>query len=143
MSLKNAKPGAMSVGHYQISSIPWVTSSQLTGGKPASSQYDLPRLSRFVTLKNTSKSSGQTYTAQFALGFTSGAFANAGDTLHEHAYYLGNEEEVTFDIRVDSFFLSASKGSPTFSILAGLTMIGNDMQPRLTGSLGGAYSGVG
>ena len=43
MSLRNPKPGAMSVGDYQISSIPWVTSSIVSStGKIA--RFELPRL---------------------------------------------------------------------------------------------------
>ena len=147
MSLKNAKAGAMSVGHYQISSIPWVTSSILGASQPHGvRQFDLPRLSRFlhVNLTNPDNMQGSVpHDARLAISFTSGGMDITHNRQFPHFFELVPNQQVTLDVRVDRFFLSASKGSPRFSVVAGLTMIDTDMQPQLTGSLRGAYSGVG
>jgi len=146
MSLKNAKAGAMSVGHYQISSIPWVTSSILGANQPHGvRQFDLPRLSRFLYINLTSADNQQTapHDARLAISFTSGGMDPTHNRQFPHFFELIPSQQVTLDVRVDRFYLSASKGSPEFSVVAGLTMIDTDMQPQLTGSLRGAYSGVG
>ena len=146
MSLKNAKPGAMSVGHYQISSIPWVTSSILGASQPHGvRQFDLPRLSRFLYINITSPDNQQTvpHDARLALSFTSGGLDITHNRQFPHFFELVPNQQVTLDVRVDRFFVSASKGSPRFSVVAGLTEIDTSMQPTLTGSLRGIFSGVG
>ena len=142
MSLNNAKPGAMSVGHYQISSIPWVTSSNITG---KIARFELPRLSRFLTITLHTPDSKNTIPIdhQVALGFTSGGLDVTHTREHQNFFLINAGQTFTLPVRTDRFFLSASKGTAGVSICAGLTMIDTDMQPIMTGSLKGVYSGVG
>ena len=81
---------------------------------------------------------------RLAIAFTSGALdTNNNARVHQNFILVNGLNSITMDVRTDRFFLSASKGAPAFSCLAGLTMIETGMQPIMTGSLEGVYSGVG
>jgi hypothetical protein len=149
MSLKNPKPGAMSVGHYQISSTPWLTSSVWNSfssniGVAGTWRFDFPSVSRFIRVANHAAS-----TSEFCVGFTqNGILAASGTDGGDHigAKYLTikGTSSVQLDMRCTKLFVSGGNGMDggAFDVVAGLTEIPGNMM-SLSASNGGSQSGAG
>ena len=148
MSLKWPEPGQLDIGLYQVSSIPWVTSSAVAGKETL--QYDFPKVTRFVTVKNISADA----TTRLAVGFSANGIAPgtngvASSATTRAAYFtLKKDEELTLPIRVKTLYLSATVGEDPgraipFNLVCGLTEISHNQFPILTGSNGGSQVGVG
>lgn len=113
MSLNNPVWGEGYVPAYQISSTPYVTSSNITLGQIK--EISFGSVTRFVTVKNTGASA-----TQLAVGFTQNGFAPANSNY----FLLSGSESFTAEVRVDRIFLSGSSGaSTTFTVFSGLTPI--------------------
>ena len=147
MSLKWPKPGQLDVALYQVSSVPWLTSSVVQPEETL--QYEFPQVTRFVTVRNVSGDS----TTRLAVGFSAngvkpGGAGIPGAATTRAAYFtLKGDEELTLPIRVKTLFLSSSVG-PTdqvlpFNVICGLTEIGHNEFPELTGSNGLSQAGIG
>ena len=149
MPLDNPHLGPSDVPTYQMSAVPYVTSS-LGGLVPINSaasplRVRLPSVSRFVVVHNT----GDT---PIRVGFTangvtaSGSFAGSGDNRAKDRNYFilsGNQTTGRLELRCkDLFFMSDSRNKTSdVSILAGVTPISITKFPVLTGSDG--YEGIG
>jgi len=133
MSLHWAPPGEFNVGNYQVSSIPYLTSSQLSAGETREIQF--PRVTRFVFLQNNS-AAGNT----IAMGFTENG-TKGNPTSNTNNFVVAGGGSVKLDLRLKSLFLSASAGTAEFSLVAGLTEIQPEMLGLLSGSRG--YKGIG
>ena len=95
---------------FQISAIPWLTSSTVPAG--STSEYTFPCVTKWLTVKNN----------------TAGSVAAVGVTLNgvektSNFFYLIAGESVSLDWRVVRMFVSSSSGSPNVSVIAGLTTI--------------------
>ena len=149
MSLKNPKPGAFSVGHYQVSAMPWLTQSNWKTGNSNTTEtgtyrIDFPTVTRFIRVANKA-----TTTATLNVGFTLHGIkvasgTNGGDHIGNHFISISESDSVQFDIRCTQLFLSGANGmdGQTYDILAGLTEIPGNMM-SLSASNGGAQSGAG
>ena len=158
MSFKHPRPGPNFVPAYQVSGIPFVTSSA-SGEVPQADNtkapiaVNFPCVTKFVTVNNTG-------TNDLRVAFTlSGSYAPSEvtennvtlSTNHPRNYFIIREQEaggsmqsVTFDVRCKSiFFLADNTGTTDFSLLAGLTSITGSQFPTLTGSIDGTDSFVG
>jgi len=129
MSFNYPPQGEYFVPAYQLSAVPFVTSSTLALGQIKEIRFS--HVSRFITLKNTT--AGTT----LAVGFT----ANGLAPTSANYFVLSGSESFTGEIRASSVWLSGSSGSSTFSLAAGLTLIPTGTMLHLTASNG--YSGVG
>ena len=128
MSINNARPGFGFVPEYQVSAIPWVTSSNVNGLK----RHDFKKVSMFVTVKNISGPSS------LRVGFTQLGVQGT------NYFPLASGESFSGDYRIKSIYLSSSSDI-TYSIVAGMTMIDAPMMPDLTGSINGdeSFDGIG
>jgi len=115
---------------YQISAVPFVTSSNITLGQIKEIGFDL--VSRFLIVKNTGASS-----TVLAVAFTQNGLKPANSNY----LFLSGSETFTAEIRTDRVFLSGSAGAPNFTLVAGLTYVPVKNFLTLTGSNG--YEGVG
>jgi hypothetical protein len=125
MPLNNPTPGPNSVAEYQVSAIPWVSSSSgLTGIQ----RFSFPFVSSFLVIKNTSAA------GNISVGFT---YAGVGGA---NGFSLAPNESFAGELRVNQLFVS---GSATYNvgIIAGLTTILAKDFPILTASAG--FQGVG
>lgn len=114
---------------YQLSGIPWVTSSTVALGEIK--EHVFPLVTRFFTVQN--KMSGSV----LAVGFTrNGLLPVSGNFL-----YLSGAEEFSSELKVDRLFLSGAAGNPQYTLLAGLTCIPPRNFSIVTASSG--YEGVG
>lgn len=122
MSLNHPRPGPQSVSEYQVSSLPWVTSSVVLTGVTKEESFNY--VSRFVTVKNVG-------TNPLAVAFSSTGHA-AGKSI-----VLTQNETFTAEIRVKSLWFTCTSGpSSNYQLFAGLTLVPKEFFPALTGSMG-------
>lgn len=130
MSLSNPVLGEGYVPAYQISPIPFVTASSLSATQTKS--YEFQSVSKSLFVQNLS-AAGNT----LALSFTENGLKPANSNF----ITLGSGQSFSQDLRTTKIFVSASVGTPSFQIFAGLTNIPVKNFLTVTGSNG--YSGVG
>ena len=126
--LNNPRPGFNLTAEYQVSAIPWVTSSNVTGVK----RHDFYKVTKFVVVKNNSGP------GTLRVGFT-----NLG-VQGSNYFELAAGESFAGDFRVKTVYLSSS-ANVSYSMLAGVTMIDASMMVEITGSINGtgSFDGVG
>lgn len=130
MAINNPSMGEGYTPAYQISAIPFVTSSTVALGQIKSIQFGY--VTRFITIKNTGAAG-----SVLAFGFTE----NGMRPENSNCYFLSGSESFTGELRTTQLYVSGAAGSSTYSLVAGLTYINaRDFVP-ITGSNG--YSGVG
>jgi hypothetical protein len=127
-----AQPGYGSVPEYLVSSLPYVSASDLV----ANTTYEirLPYVSRFLVIGNH----GGTGT-HLRVGFTKNGVENG------KYFQLDGGDKVQLDLRVSVFYLRP-ENNITATFCAGLTAIPAKYAPVLTGSVSGtngAWQGVG
>lgn len=130
MSLNNPVLGEGYVPAYQISPVPYVTSSNVTLG--ATKSYTFPCVTKSIFVQNTAASSNV-----IAVAFTQNGLLPANSNF----LILSGGQSLSQDVRTSALFISGSAGTSTFGVLAGLTSIPVKNFLAVTGSNG--YSGVG
>jgi len=108
------QPGFNFTPAYQISGLPYVTSSTATG---APSKIEFPYVTKFITIRADG--------AAIQIGFT------ANGTLNSNHFTVGNNEVLTMEVRVKEMYVS---GTSDFHVIAGLTGIPTASIPTLTSS---------
>tara|TARA_Y100000592_G_C5392960_1_gene279188 strand:+ start:121 stop:561 length:441 start_codon:yes stop_codon:yes gene_type:complete len=146
MALGNPFMGPGDVPSYQMSAIPYVTSSGTTEVSTSAVKVTFPNVTRFIVVQNTSNN-------PMKIGFTKNGVEGKGASVsgsaheqtadHDNSFMLlGGVTTGRLELRVkEIFFVNAGGGDAGFSLLAGITPIKNTMFPTLTGSSG--YIGVG
>lgn len=125
MSLNNPAMHEGFVPAYQVSAVPFVTSSAVT----TVSEIEFPFVTRFFNIQNTSS-------IPLRFGFTElGVKGTNYFVIPSGSNYEG-------EIRTDRLFVSSSTGaSISYSVIAGLTGVPNRNFLTITGSNG--FAGVG
>jgi hypothetical protein len=139
----NTSPGASFVPAYQVSGIPFVTSSAATEVTATPICVKLPAVSRFISVFNLHS------TAQLRVGFSNNGIQGNGLVSGSSApgaanYFIvgGGSSTGVLDIRCkEIWFMRDAGDSVGFSLMAGLTGIKPSEFPILTGSSG--IKGVG
>lgn len=130
MSLNHPYQSEGYVPAYQISAMPFVTSSNISLGQIK--VIDFEYVSRFITVKNTGATSS----------VLSVAFSENGlKSSNSNYFFLSGSESFSGEIRASKLFLSGTSGAPSFTIFAGLTTIHSRLLTPITASNG--YPGVG
>lgn len=132
MGLYFAKPGWNHVGEYQLSGLPWVTSSIAT---TSPTQIEFPMVTRFIQIQNLGA-------VALKLGFT-----QAG-VYGTNYWSVASSASFTAELRIKELFLQASSGSLSYQLLAGLTTIPSYEAPYLSATVpvsqsGFMYNGIG
>jgi hypothetical protein len=116
---QHPKSGWNSVAEYQISSLPYATSS--TAGSSAPYYLGFPYVTSFIFIKNT----GTNY---LNVGFTqNGVIGGQKFSIPPSGSY-GDR------FRIKDLYLMANSGSTNFEVIAGLTFIETNKMPVLTAS---------
>ena len=110
---KFAKPGLNSVGQYQLSGIPYASSS-IVVTNTAVTEIEFPTITKFVTVINAHSGSSSPLRV---------AFSSQGAQNDKNHFLLDNGESYTGEFRVKSIYLSGDSAASTASVIAGLTMI--------------------
>ena len=134
MSINHPKPGLGFVPEYQVSSWPYLTSSNLaTAG--TIHRHDFPGVTRWIAVHNN-ESGGSS--KNLAISFTENGFKPAFSNFYIlHA----SEQTERWEVKCTSLFVSASHDNISYSLAAGYTAINPDQFPILTGS--NEFLGVG
>jgi hypothetical protein len=131
MPLDVQRAGINSVVEYQASALPWVTSSTAS---TAVTEYNLPKVTKFVTVTNHGSSS-----QQLRLGFTRNGVS--GVSSQQYYYMIDGGQALTFDVRVKALYVRADGGTISYSLMCGLTTIDSNLMPTLSGTLPSGDSG--
>jgi hypothetical protein len=132
MGLHNPVINEGYVPAYQMSAVPFVTSSVIQTGEII--EIIFPQVTRFFNIQNL----GTNSTDEIAIAFT----LNGLKTANSNFISLGKSASLKEEIRTDRLFVSCSYGSSIkFQLIAGLTNISSAQFQTITGSSG--YSGVG
>lgn len=125
------------VPNYQLSAIPYVTSSAASEVTDSPISVDFPYVTKFVTVHNTGG-------GKLRVGFTQDG---VNGTLTNNYFVLDTQgvnqhAMVTFDVRCKQMWFRRDASTDTdFSLFAGLTPVASGSFPTLTGSNG--FEGVG
>ena len=131
MSLNNPYSGEGFVPAYQISAVPFVTSSNVALGQVK--QINFGFVSRFFEIKNM----GPT-TSVIAVGFTSTGLGSGPSNF----FKLSGSQSYSGELRTDRLFISGAFGTSTdFQLVAGLTAVPARNFLVITASNG--FTGVG
>ena len=122
--------GLHNVGSFQVSSIPYLTSSVPVTSQTTPLEISFDRVSKFVIVKNTADALGTDAPMRF--GFSALGVKGTNYIL------LMNEEEYEADFKVSRLYLLAGSGvEATASISAGLTgILANSLRDNWSGSSG-------
>lgn len=107
-------PGFNYTPAYQVSGLPYVTSSTAASGTPV--KLIFPFITKFITVGATGGATTFAFTANGLVG--------------TNKYTVASGQSVTFDFRVKEMWVTGS----TFCIAAGLTGIQTATIPTITGS---------
>lgn len=135
MAIDHATAGPNSVPAYQLSGVPFVTSSSPTGVTTTPYKITFPYVSRFMVVRNLS-------TTDLRVGFSANGVSGSN-------YFVVSSGSTTprLEVRCKEVYFMQHSASPTgFSLLAGLTSIPNSAFPVLTGSVtsgSAAFEGIG
>ncbi len=134
-SLRWPEPGPSSVPDYQVSAIPWLTSSTVA---TTAVQLTFPMTTRWIEVSNTGYN-------ELRIGFTQNGVEGAGGGPGAAYYTLGGPSGSTsrWEIRCSKLFVQSQAGGTSYTVAAGLTGIPSRYFEGITGSLGRAYSGIG
>jgi hypothetical protein len=130
MSLGNFKVGEGYLPAYQMSAIPFVTSSNISLGEIKEIQF--PFVTRFIVIKSAGSSD-----TEISISFTE----NGLNASNSNFFRLTGGESFGSEFRTDRIFISGSISAGSFSLVAGLTQIAKSEFLVLTSSNG--FSGVG
>ena len=130
MSLNNPVIGEGYVPAYQMSAVPYVTSSTIAGN--ATVEISFPQVTRFLTVKNVDAANS------IYVAFTQNGLSAANSNF----ITLKVSGSLSEELRTTKLFLKNAAGTTTsYELIAGLTNIPASQFTTLTGSNG--YSGVG
>jgi len=131
MSYNQAYLGEGYVPAYQMSAMPYVTSSNVTLGQIK--EYSFGSVTRFFEIKNMGVAADV-----IAIGFTQNGLLPANSNF----FVLSGTQTLSTEVRTDRLFISGVAGASTsFTLLAGLTAIQQKEFLTITGSSG--FKGVG
>lgn len=131
MAINYPTAGEYHIPSYQISALPYVTSSIINLGEIH--RYDFPFVTTFIDVVNRGAGAGDL----IAIGFTENGITKSGNYVSINRGASVNEE-----IRTTTLFISCSVGtSVDYQLFCGLTTIPSKNFLPITGSNG--HSGVG
>lgn len=137
-SLRWPEPGPSDVPSYQLSAIPFVTTSQ--AGTVSPLVVEFPTTTRWVQVVNTSGNTGD----PLHIGFTeNGVSGNPDDYRFSLPFAAGANSTARWELRVSKMYFLADTNPVNFSLIAGLSPVPSRYFDDITGSLGGVYGGIG
>tara|TARA_R100000700_G_C3109213_1_gene102924 strand:- start:194 stop:628 length:435 start_codon:yes stop_codon:yes gene_type:complete len=137
----NYSKGVGNVGSYQISGIPYATSSVTVAAAGSSpTEISFPYVTKFVTISNTNTGTNVPLRFGFsALGVTGSVNAGGADG-NNYYFILDNGDSYTGEFRITSLYLLSDTAATetSASIVAGLTGIATKELPgpNWSGSVG-------
>lgn len=132
MSLNWPKPSHNHASEYQVSSWPWVTSSNVG---TSAVKFDFGYVTRWIMIGNETPSGGSS--KDVYVGFTQNG-TNGGN---KHFHVLAGQTIGPIEMKCTGIWVKGSDATTPVSIMAGLTNVTAGDFPVITGSSG--FGGVG
>jgi hypothetical protein len=128
MSEFRYQAGLSNVGSYQISGIPWVSSSiSAPTGSGTPTNIEFPFVTKSIIVKNTGAANGPSVKIGFSENGVNGT----------NYFLLAPSESFAADLRVTNLYVKSVGAATTVSIIAGLTGINiSNLQTNWSGSAG-------
>jgi hypothetical protein len=123
------RPGIGNAASYQVSGIPWVSSSLAVPASGSTTlEISFPQVTKSVIVKNASTGS-----VQMRVGFSSNGVKNSNNF-----FILSGGESFAADLKVTRLYLMSNNGTAlTASVIAGLTNIAaTELTNNWSGSAG-------
>ncbi len=121
---------------YQVSGVPYVTSSLSSDLTTTPVQIDFPYATRFFVVDNIG-------TVPIRIGFTANGVNAKGQGEVSNYFLLGASGSTgRLEIRCKSLFIRTANSTGGFTLLAGLSGVGAESFPVLTGTVSGSRLGV-
>jgi hypothetical protein len=127
--MKLHRPGIGNAASYQVSGIPWVSSSLAVPASGSTTlEISFPQVTKSIIVKNVSTGS-----VQMRVGFSENGVKNSGNF-----FLLSAGESFAADLKVTKVYLMSNNGTAlTASVIAGLTNIpATELVNNWSGSLG-------
>ena len=127
--MKLHRPGIGNAASYQVSGIPWVSSSLAVPASGSTTlEISFPQVTKSIIVKNVSTGS-----VQMRVGFSENGVKNSSNF-----FLLSAGESFAADLKVTKVYLMSNNGTPlTASVIAGLTNIpATELVNNWSGSLG-------
>ena len=147
MALKNLLgQGPNFVGSYQLSGVPYVTSSATDEVTSAGVGISFPNVTRWVEVRNNgSKDLRVGFTLNGVLGVGGSVSGSSDEATANHSNYFilpaVSGSTTRWEARCTQMWFATATGESAFSVAAGLTGVIPRQYPILTGSNG--FVGVG
>jgi len=122
------KPGIGNGASYQVSAIPWASSSVAPASGSATTKFSFPQVTRFFTVKNINPTD-----VPLRVGFSQN-----GVTTNGNYFLLASGESYSGELKIIDLHFMSHTGDPVeFSVVAGLTNINrNEISNNWSGSVG-------
>jgi hypothetical protein len=127
--MKLHRPGIGNAASYQVSGIPWVSSSLAVPASGSTTlEISFPQVTKSIIVKNVSTGS-----VQMRVGFSENGVKNSSNF-----FLLSAGESFAADLKVTKVYLMSNNGTAlTASVIAGLTNIpATELVNNWSGSLG-------
>ena len=127
--MKLHRPGIGNAASYQVSGIPWVSSSLAVPASGSTTlEISFPQVTNSIIVKNVSSGS-----VQMRVGFSENGVKNSSNF-----FLLSAGESFAADLKVTKVYLMSNNGTAlTASVIAGLTNIpATELVNNWSGSLG-------
>lgn len=121
-------PGWNWGSEYQVSGIPFVTSSFAVDTNPRRIDFDF--VTRDIVIDNAG-------TDSLRVGFSNNGVNGTGG---DNYFLVRANTTVRFEVRIKHLFLRANSSTTTYSVLAGCTTIPAKQMPTLSGSMSGSIN---
>lgn len=109
-----SRPGIGNASSYQVSGIPFTTSSIAPASGSATEVISFPQVTKFIVVKNTNATD-----VPLRVGFSENGVVNS-----DNYFVLSTGESFSAELKVvDIHLMSDSSASVAFSVVAGLTNI--------------------
>jgi hypothetical protein len=131
MSLNWPKPNHNHAAEYQVSSWPWVTSSNVG---TSAVKFNFGYVTRWVLITNETASGGSS--KDVYVGFT-----QRGTNNSNHLHILAGQTVGPVEVKCTELWVRGSDATTPVTIMAGLTNVNGSEFPIITGSNG--FGGVG
>tara|TARA_Y100000034_G_scaffold105159_1_gene132240 strand:+ start:192 stop:665 length:474 start_codon:yes stop_codon:yes gene_type:complete len=137
----NYQPGLGKVGQYQMSGVPFASSSIAVTSSDVSSvatKIEFPYVTKFVTVINTHAGTNAPMRVGFsARGIYDISDLNHGDGNNSYYFVLNNGESYTGEWRISELYLLGDESATpaTASVIAGLTFIDTGRISAISGTL--------
>ena len=131
MGLNHPSAGINYAIEFQVSGLPFVTSSTVPAAANGCQRIDFPNVSKFIEITNNATAGNY-----LRVGFSRNGVCTTG--WH---YLLDGGKSIQVDVRVKELYLAGNTTTNNVAVFAGLTNVPSRFMQQLTGTLADGSTG--